>query len=219
MLPSWEGLLSGADFSRVMKLVHLAMRRTQPDEQRIRAELTRTRQKAYEDEITIQARRVGCARGRGRLTTGPSLRALDELSKRDAASIARTYNRDLAYAIRSVRDAAPRANRHIYRHRLLIWENKRKVWKDRQIAEYTVNSARRQAQVDFVRFNNVEGFAVLEPTSAVCPICIGWVARGEVPLNVAMNNPPPYHVNCPHTWRTSPNKVAQRDCASLWLGE
>ena len=217
MLPSWSELIG--ERPRVQKLVHLAMRWVEPDQQRIRAELTRTRQKAYEDEITIQARRVGCPRGRGRLTSGPSLRALDDLSRRDAASIVNTYNRDLAYAIRTIRAEAPRANRYVYRKRLLAWDGKRKLWKDRQVAEYTVSTARRQAQQDFVRFNDIQGAAVLGPTRAVCPVCQGWVARGEVPLNVAMNNPPPYHVNCPHVWTVKPNKVAASECRDLWLGE
>ena len=63
------------------------------------------------------------------------------------------------------------------------------------------------------------GYAVLEPRTAVCPVCQGWIERGEVPLRVAMNHPPPYHFRCPHLFVTYPELVAQDDCPLLWMGE
>jgi hypothetical protein len=60
----------------------------------------------------------------------------------------------------------------------------------------TVGTARAMAQQDFYMFNDVEGFAVLLPRLAKCPICQGWVNRGKVPLAEAQLNPPPYHVRC-----------------------
>ena len=125
---------------------------------------------------------------------------LDELraaSERDATSIVNTYNADLASAIRYIRAETPTANRYVYAKRLGEWEQKRAKWKDGQIAQYTEMSARAKAQQDFFAKNSVhEGTATLEPKRAVCPVCQGWVARGEVPITVAKNNPPPYHPNC-----------------------
>jgi hypothetical protein len=62
----------------------------------------------------------------------------------------------------------------------------------------------------------------MEPLTAVCPICQGWLARiaryGPVPLHVAAANPTPYHPNCPHTWITLPNRVSPSECPLLWMG-
>lgn len=213
----WEGIVDG--MSPVQKLVHLAMRRDSLDEEQIRGELTRMRRRAYEDELTIQARRVGCGGRRGRLIAGPSLTALNELSITDAAGIVNTYNYDLAIATLNIRAEVPTANRHVYAHRLSAWEAKRNQWKGTQIAQYTEGSARSMAQQDFVSFNDIQGYAVLMPREAVCPVCIGWVQRGQVPLNVAMNNPGPWHPGCPHLWETQSGKVAQSECPNLWVGD
>lgn len=212
----WQGIVEG--MSPVQKLVHLAMRRDSFDEEQIRGELTRVRRRAYEDELTIQARRSGCPGRRGRLTAGPSLTILNEMSITDAASIVNTYNYDLAIAILNIAAETPTANRHVYAHRLSAWEARRNQWKSAQITQNTEGTARSLAQKDFYTFNDVRGFAVLKPRDAVCPICIGWVRRGQVPLRVAQNNPPPYHPNCPHYWETRPNKVAKLECPNLWMG-
>jgi len=213
----WTALV--AQMSNVQKLVHLAMRRDPLDEDRIRTELLQQRRRAYEDELMIQAARVGCPGRSARLENGAVLTALNEMCERDAVSIANTYNYRLGGAIRRIFEEVPTANRHVYAKRLQVWEAERDEWKVYQIAEYTEGSTRAIAQSDFYRFNGAFGTAVLEPVEAVCPVCQGWVARGEVPLREATNNPPPYHPNCPHGWRTMPERVAEEDCPLLWMGE
>lgn len=213
----WEPVVD--DLTNVQKLVHLSMRQTADDIERIRGELLRTRRQAYEDELTIQAGRVGCPGRRGRLTTGPSLTELNNQSKEDAQSITNTYNYDLAFAAQHIASEVPTANRYTYAKRLGDWEAKRANWKKAQIAQYTTGTARALALSDFQRYNDVQGYATLEPKEAVCPVCIGWVKRGQVPLQEATNNPPPYHVNCPHNWLTKPGKVPKGECPNLWMGE
>ena len=206
--------------SNVMRLVHLAGRKDPFDVEEMRGRLLKRRQQLYEDELAVQAGRVGCPNRRGRLTTGPSLKALDDQSRADAESIINTYNYDLALAIQHIRQEVPTANRHVYSYRLRnTWEPKRVAWKDKQIAQHTEGQARALAQQDFIRFNAIEGYAVLEPKEAVCPVCQGWVTRGQVRMRVAMNNPPPYHPSCPHGWRTEPDKLAKSECPNLWMGE
>jgi len=61
--------------------------------------------------------------------------------------------------------------------------------------------------------------AVLEPKTAVCPVCAGWIRRGEVPAYVAAKNPGNFHINCPHEWVYQSNKVAPEACGDLWNGE
>jgi len=212
----WEPVV--AELRNVQKLVHLAMRQDPLDTDRIRAELLRQRRSFYEAELTTQAQRIGCRAQVGRLDNGAILTELNEISQRDALSIANTYNYDLAAAINQIFSEVPTANRFVYAKRLQEWEQKRAEWKNEQIALFTETSARAKAQQDFYSHNAVFGTATLVPTQAVCPVCIGWVARGEVPLHVAQANPPPYHVNCPHTWNTRPERVTFRDCADLWMG-
>jgi len=203
----------------VMKLVHLAMRLDSFEVDRIKGELLREGRQAYEAELTRQAKRVGCPGRVGRLTSGPALSELNRIFTEHAMGIVNTYNYDLAGAIIQIRSEVPTANRYVYARRLQDWETKRAAWKDGQIQQYTAGVARAMAQQDFYRLNNIEGVAVLRPEAAVCPVCQGWVGRGEVSVREATNNPPPYHPNCPHRWTTIPDRVPANECRLLWMGE
>jgi hypothetical protein len=208
-----------ARLSNVGKLVHLAMRMDMFDEEALRADLLRQRRRVYEDELDIQAARVKCQQRRARLNNGAILSHLNEMGRRDAASIVHTFNRDLAFAIANIRAEVPTANRYVYAYRLRAWSKRRWSWKEKQIGQMTEGTTRAKAQQDFYDHNGHFGTATLRPRTAVCPVCKGWVARGEVPLQVAQNNPPPYHQNCPHGWSTRPDAVAKEDCPNLWMGE
>ena len=215
----WHAVVSADDFSDVMRLVHLAARYDPVDVDEIRVQLLRHRRQAYEDELSIQAAHVGCPGRQGVLGEGPALSELNALCVDDAESIANTYNYYMANAIRAIRDETPTANRHIYATRLQTWGDGYWDWKQGQIDQYTDGTARALALQDFYRNNGQFGTAILLPETAVCPVCQGWLDRGEVPLRVATNNPPPYHVNCPHYWLTDPDKIAREDCPLLWMGE
>jgi len=213
----WQSVVEG--MTNVQRLVHLAMRRDPIDEENIRVELLRSRRLAYENELELQARRVGCPNRKANLRNNPILSGLNFDSVEDARSIVNTYNYDLAIAILHIGAEYPTANRYTYAKHLQTWETERSRWKNPQIVQHTTGSARSKAQQDFYDHNGAMGTAVLWPKEAVCPICIGWIERGEVPLRVAQNNPPPYHPNCPHLWSTNPDKVAKEDCPLLWMGE
>ena len=212
----WRTLTGG--MTDVMKLVHLAARMDSIDEDEWRTTFLRERRRAYEDELSIQARRVGCSR-RGNLRNGPILSALNETSKTDAASIVNTFNYYLAAAIIRIKEEVPTANRYTYAKRLAVWAPTYWAWKQPQIDQMTDGTARAKAQTDFYQHNGHFGTARLLPTTAVCPVCLGWIARGIVPLRIALQYPPPYHPNCPHYWSTRPDKVAKEDCQMLWMGE
>ena len=217
MARNWQATVD--DLTDVGKLVHLMFRQDAYDVDRTRSELLRQRRQYYEAELTDQALRIGCPGRTGRLGNGAILSELNDISQRDATSIVNTYNADLANAIAYIRAETPTANRFVYAKRLGEWEEKRASWKNAQIAQYTENSARAKAQQDFRANNSAFGYAELLPKRAVCPICQGWIDRGKVPLNIAQNHPPPYHVNCPHLWSISYEKVAPTDCATLWMGQ
>ena len=203
----------------VQKLVHLAARCDLVDVETWRTEILKLRRQAYNDELSIQARHVGCPGARGQLGNGDILSRLNELSRQDAESICGTYNYFLAHAIAAIGAATPTANRHVYAYRLRPWMDSYWQGKRPQVQEYSDRSARREAQQDFYEYNAGRlGTAKLTPETAVCPICAGWLARGLVPLRVALNDPPPYHVTCPHIWDTRPDKVTPDECKTLWLG-
>lgn len=207
------------DLTRVQRLVHLAMRRTGDDVDAIRGELVKVRRRAYEQEIGIQAGRLGCSGVKGSLTRGPTLTQFNRDSKADAESIANTYNYSLAVEIERIGREVRTANRNTYAARLRTWDTERAEAKAVEVALWTESTARRQAQQDFARNNDLRGHARLEPRTAAEPVCQGWINRGRVPLREAMQNPPPYHNRCPHFWNiTYTPKRRRGECEELWRG-
>ena len=214
---NWQAVVDS--LSDVGKLVHLAARWDAFDVEAKRGSILRDMRAAYNDELNIQARRVGCDR-MGGVSEGPILTKLNDQARWHAESIVNTFNYDLAIAIEHIRQETPTANRYTYVSRLRPWYESRAAWKDGQIALSVEGDGRRMAQQDFVQMNGLrDGTARLEPRTAVCPICKGWINRGNVPIRVAMAHPPPYHVFCIHGWSTNYNRRGQIDCETLWLGE
>lgn len=182
-------------------------------------ELQRIRIVAFNSEIGNQNYAVGCFARGGYLTNPDIITSLKRDSDKDAAGIVNTFNYDLAAAIIRIGEEHPKLSRYKYGDYLIDWRRQRDAVKGPQIAQYTESDARAKAQTEFYRRNwQLIGTARLEPTSAVCPVCQSWVARGEVPMAVAINNPPPYHLRCPHFWVTNPKKVLPGGCAKLWNG-
>lgn len=219
MARDWTAVVDGPDFSDVMRLVHLAARMDSVDEDRIAAELTKVRRRAYEREVTIQLGRAGCAGRHGSLTAGLTLTEFAEQARTDAQSIVNTYNWELAREIRKIASLVPPANRFTYAKRIGEWDAVRAEAKAAQIAGWTEGTARSRAQKDFVFNNGLGGTARLEPRIAVCQICAGWLKRGKIPLAEILSNPPPYHPNCVHGLVTRYDRVRPEECAMLWAGE
>ena len=201
------------------QVIFMVARYDSVDEERIRADLLSMRRKAYNDELTIQAQHVGRPGQVGRLGNGTILSALNDDSERDAKSIANTYNYFLGLGIILAGRLARRGNRTYYAKAIRDWQPTYWAWKDPIITVTTDKSARAMALEDFYRFNaSAMGMAKLEPRSAVCPVCAGWIARGVVPLHVALANPSGWHIGCPHYWDTRPKKVTRKKCVDLWMG-
>ncbi len=214
----WRPLFDA--MTNVQKLVHLAKRYALDEITTVRAAIMRLHRRAYESELTIQAAHVGCDSRQGHLTNENILADLQVMARDAAEGIANTYNYDLVIAIEHIRQQNVFANRHYYAKHLSIWEASRDKWKIPQIQKHESGVSRSLAQQHFYQRNrNALGIAVLFPKTAVCPVCQGWIDRKEVALRVALNNPPPYHVNCPHIWHTRPNRVRKEECPMLWMGE
>lgn len=214
----WQILVN--QLTPVGQIAHGAAMADDTSEQVTRGELTAERARNYEKELKRQARRVGCDQYRGQLSIGPEWVELDQRSVDDARSITNTYNRDLARKITQTRQETPRANRNTYAKRIRDWSKERDAWKDKDIRTQTANSARAQAQRDFYQKNGItEGHAVLRPRTAVCKICLGWIARGEVPVNVATSDAPPYHNFCNPAGTKILTPVGERNIEDFVLGD
>lgn len=212
----WEPIVE--DFSKVMKMVHLAMRRDPVDVESIYAEIFREKRDAYEDGMTIQAANAGCPGRRG--TTPPDvMKEMSEQAHTEAAGIANTYNYDLALSIRAIRVDVPKANRFTYAKRLAAWEAARDEWKSKQISLWNQMQWQDRATADFLSHNPQinKGRARVEPRGrAVCKVCQYWVGRGWVDLSETRKQTWPAHLNCPHYWDM--HYQGKVKCDELWLG-
>lgn len=202
----------------VRLLVHLAMRMDQVDIDAIAAEIFREKREAYEDELTNQAAKVGCT-GRKGVMDEKTMKEAHDQSLEEAAGIVNTYNRDLALAINAIHDMFPKANRTTYAKYLGEWHKERAAWKDIQISLHNRKEWQARAALDFTRFNNIQGYAVLVPRNrASCDICKALIRRGKIPLRDAqrlMEEWPP-HLNCIHSWDVKP--LGDVRCDELWVG-
>jgi len=216
MSKAWQPLF---DSTRpIVQLIHDQMRYDDTDRSRIQTDLIAIAIRAYESELIIQARRVGCTNTVARLTNPSILSTLENLAKFSADSIVNTYNYDLLVKLDSVLVNDPTISKTALVRELKSWDNSRKKAKIPVVQSSLEAEARSNAQIDFRRLNGPEGRAKLLPKKAVCPICQGWVNRGWVDAKVALTNPPPYHPNCPHVWEMDYETFTESDCRQLWLG-
>ncbi len=216
----WEPIV--AEFTRVMKLVHLAMRMDDFDERKIQNQVLVEKRGAYVDQLTALAKSVGCSR-KGSLRPGIVQKEMVAESEADAASIVNTYNYDLAHAIQSIKSATVTANRHVYAKRLLEWDTERAKWKSLQISLWDTGKWSARALAEFMVKNAdlIRGYARLMPKPAAEEVCEGWVKRGWMRITdrlVSVIAEWPPHLNCPHFWEFQLGKVKPDDCARLWVG-
>ena len=204
------------------QLVKLVYRMHQPDIAALEKELKKQRYQAYREKLRELAIEVGCpqAANRAKPPRGASKRALDEESRRDAKSIAETWNRDVEKQIDNLFLQNPRGNRNYYAKHLEAWAEKRAQWKNKQIANYTVQYARNLARLDFEIWNEPILGDVQYLYTGAPPVgaeCIFRMGEGVVDAAFARSHPTPAHPNCPHEWTRVPNgrKV---NCKELIMG-
>lgn len=220
----WRPIVEGWESSRpgrqnVRLLVHLAFRMDTVDEQNITSEVLKEKREAYEDELTAQAANVGCRDRRG-IMDNKTLKICHEQSVQEGQGIVNTYNYDLAMAINAIHGQIPSANRNTYAKYLGQWHESRASWKTVQISLHNHMEWRSRAQTDFMRMNNIQGYARLMPaTRASCDICKAWIRRGKVPLDEARRiiEQWPLHLNCIHSWEIKP--LGDMRCDELWVGQ
>jgi len=218
----WQPLLN--QMSEVQRQVFNAFQQSEEDAALWGNEILQERILAYNDELSTLAMGVGCQRD-GRLVNPGILQGLTNQSVQDGESIVNTYNYYLAQNVLGL---------DVYNYEQMLplivtWANGYFAQRNKLINGWTENTARSQAQQDFVSRNaNFYSREVplklqraeMYPKTAVCPICKGWISRGSVTLNEAMKDPPPYHLQCPHYWSIEPGfAVVKNECPNLWMGE
>jgi poly-D-alanine transfer protein DltD len=207
--------------SDVQKLVHLAMRYDSKTAYAIEKALVQARRTEIESTIREMLAEAGCNASQvtAKLKTPAITKEIRRQSRRDARSIARTYNYHLAREIKRIAKEEPKANRHTYAAKLRSWESGRATWKDNEIAANTRLTARTIAQKVFIKNNKARGRAYLAgPDPAAEEICQGWLNRGYVKASVAQRNPSPFHIKCIHYWIMEVAIRKSLDCEDMWNG-
>ena len=207
-------------------LARLLFSMTAQDEANMRRMLLAQARREYGAAIAAEARRLGYNVGAVRVTDPKLLTSLNERAKFAAHSIRTTYNRDLNREIARIRREAPRANRHVYAHRLSRWDKRRAEWKHRQIGVTEMGQAVNRARGDFYDRNGIAAVARVEPRTAVCMVCAGYVGMGDMSVAEARALELPVHVHCDHevfydySAATSPLELpgALPPLDELWIG-
>jgi hypothetical protein len=181
------------------------------------ASILKQRNETWRATLTEDAR----AAGSGKAGIGPNGRDLSELSRlsrRDANSVANTFERELNNQIDRLYDANPTGNRAYYVRELTAWADQRANYKDRQIANMNRQTARSYAQERFDTMNRVGDalflFAGPPPRE---PVCAGHFAAGLVDAQYVNANRTPIHINCPHAWERQQSQIGV-PLEEIWVG-
>lgn len=204
--------------TRLLQILRLLYHQTDADQAQIEAQLIAARQRAWMTAIQQEARRWGWA-GPVQAPRREDLEWIRLESKRDAASIANTWNRDVDRQLDRLYAQNPRGNRFYYRKHMEAWAAERDVWKSRQIATQTEMSTANYAIRRFEEMNGLRGgLKIFTGPPPVCGDCVNLYALGPVPQRTADLYPCPRHIGCTHSWVTVAGSVSKPDPRDLWVG-
>ncbi len=156
----------------------------------------------YDDALTEAIGEVGCS-GQGHLAGGAELTALKKRAEWSAASIAKTYNKDLLTMVEAAE--ADWVEGHGSKKGMTrLWLAKtvrpaiqeRDAWKETQIGVTEQTWVNDRATQDFLNRNQIEGEIRVVPELAVCPICQDLVRRGWMKISESRGIFLPVHINC-----------------------
>jgi hypothetical protein len=171
---------------------------------------------AWQLAIKEQAAKYGCPNARIGSPSGASLREIKRLVKRDADSIAKTYNENAQNALRKLYDANPLGNVAYYVGGMAEWANTRQLQKNLTIGINNVQSGYQLGLQDFHVNNQLQTEYRFSGAPPVCPICSKLMSLGAVDYQTMASNPAPAHSNCPHYWVST--KAYKIPCATMWTG-
>lgn len=203
------------------KQVYAKYRHTKKTTEQVAQLLFQHRVAAWETQIKELLTGVGVTDRQVSLTNQAVRSRILKASRIDAGSISNTYNYELATFIKNSGPENPNAF-------VNAWRMVRANHKSEQITTWTVNTAKAEAAKEFFKKNrkylpkNI-GYARVVGPRAKEMICAGWMSRGKIPIDELLNNPPPYHLNCPHSIRYMVRKIPfwtrWRVEDKLWAGD
>ena len=202
--------------SRLTDTIGLLYRMADADAATLEDVLLESAKQAWLTAMAKQAKLHKCA-GTPNAPRREDLAELRRITTQDAASITRTYNREVTREIERLYAANHRGNRNYYYSNLERWNAKRNLWKAAQIAITTETVVRAYAQRRFreMNYSGGERFVFSGPPPT-CERCVKLFAAGIVTADYIRKHPTPVHIACPHGWKvTRPPKL---DCADVWLG-
>jgi hypothetical protein len=171
---------------------------------------------AWQLAIKEQAAKYGCPNARIGSPSGASLREIKRLVKRDADSIAKTYNENAQNALRKLYDANPLGNVAYYVNGMAQWANTRQLQKNLTIGINNVQVGYQLGLQDFHVNNQLQTEYRFSGAPPVCPICSKLMSLGAVDYQTMASNFCPVHSNCPHYWVST--KAYKIPCATMWTG-
>jgi hypothetical protein len=187
------------------------------DADSLTASILKQRSETWRATLTEDAR----AAGSGKTGQGPSggdLSELSRLSRRDADSIANTFDRELNNQIDRLYDANPTGDRAYYVRELTNWAEQRADYKDRQIANMNRQTARSYAQERFEVMNKVgDALSLFVGPPPREPVCAGHFAAGLVDAQYVAANRTPIHIGCPHSWERQQSVIGV-PIEEIWVG-
>lgn len=188
------------------------------DEARFAQVIFEARKRAWQTALREEAASLGYAiQPRG--PQGADYDRLWQDARRDAASIVKTWNKDVDGQLARLYERNRRGNRYYYRKHLLDWAEQRVTWKQRQIATQTEMSTVAYAQQRFREENGLQdALFVFAGPPPVCPDCIRLYGMGAVRIEIVKQWETPIHIGCTHTWRILPGTIRVPPRSRLWVG-
>lgn len=201
--------------TQLVSTLLLLYRMNDADVAALAATLNVRRIEEYKRAIQQELARYGC-NAIASAPSGGDLAALQQMSQRDAETIAVTYNGQLERQIQRLYDANPRGNRQYYYSNLEAWSNKRDGFKVPQIALQTAQTTREHAQRRFRDKNQIGGKYLFAGPPPVCKKCMRLRAMGLVTIDVVNQYGNSQHIGCPHEWQSA--RLSKIDCSRVWTG-
>jgi hypothetical protein len=204
--------------SRLLRVMRLLYQMQPADIDQLTEELLDREKQSWRTALEEKATQYYGRALRAYDPVGADLSFLRDMARRDAESIARTFNRSVEKQLARLFTANPRGNRHYYARGMEQWATQRETWHAPGVANYTVQRTREYAKKRFLDENDVHprGFILAGP-SPVCGECIEVMGEGVVNRRYVSAHPMPAHFHCDHEWEEVPGAQAP-PLAEVWLG-
>lgn len=204
--------------TKLLRTMRLLMQMQPDDIEALEATLLEQAKQAWRTALREKGRQYYGRSLTPRDPSGPDLAWMKQMARRDAESIARTYNRAVERQLNNLFAANPRGNRNYYAKALAEWAEKRAAWHATFVSGNVVQRTREYAKDRFLQMNGMRprGFVLAGPPP-VCDECIEADAAGVVDLAYTRRHPMPAHPGCTHEWEEVPGGKAP-PLADVWLG-